>query len=481
MKIAAALTGMDAARTYTEVNSFTLGLAAEQQASPFEPDHFSTRFRSLINTPSLQPVSKPAHKQQSDPVDPTGDMELNRSQSGNEILRALTGEIIGRPIRITATDNKKEPDLNPTPMQATVTSRLIHYEREEVYFSSSGMVATEDGREISFSLDISMQRSSIETLELSAQNDALAQYLLDPLILSFTGGPPAFSATSFLFDLDCDGREDEIAGLQPGCGFLAFDKNEDGIINNGMELFGPESGNGFTDLSAFDTDSNLWIDENDQIFDSLSIWRPDEQGVDSLQSLKEAGVGAISLSNVGTLFTLQGSDNAILGQVTANGIFLTEKGEVRSLQEVDLAIGDPEQEVEKEGSSALEVLHEAMFSLRILIAMQKMRARLDTAGVRLEKLFKQAPFTAEQLHPHSQSPQPIQMEPAIDESMGTGTATEEISGLEPVDRQPEGIARLRATMEIFNQPDTLFQPMLSLSEMEDYAWSGRFRKRQNPL
>jgi len=324
-----------------------------------------------------------------------------------------------------------------------------------------------------------MQRSSIETLELSVRNDALAQYLLDPLILSFTGGPPAFSDTSFLFDLDCDGREDKIAALQPGCGFLAFDKNEDGIINNGFELFGPQSGNGFIDLSAFDTDSNLWIDENDPIFDSLSVWRPDAQGVDSLQSLKEAGVGAISLANLGTLFNLQSSNNELIGQVTANGIFLTEKGEVRSLQEVDLAIGDPEQEVEKDASPVLEVLHEAMFSLRILIALQRMRSRLDRAGDRLKKLFEQHPFTAEQHHTHSLFQPPVKGEAAVDQSM-VATA-EEVTDWELDNRQPGIVSRLRPTPGMLNQPDTLFQPMLSLAEMENVVWSGRFRKRENPL
>ena len=455
MKIAAALTGMDAARTYTEVNSFTLGLTAEQQASPFEPDPFSTRFRSLINTPPLQPVTKPAQKRQSTAVDPAGDMEHNSSQPGNEVLQALTGEIVGRPVRITTTDTSEKPDPNPPPMQATLTSRLIHYEKEEVYFSSSGFVATEDGREISFSLDLSMQRTRTETLELSVHNDQLTHYLLDPLVLSFTGGPPAFADTSFLFDLDCDGREDEIAGLQAGCGFLAFDENKDGIINNGRELFGPWSGNGFTDLSVFDADSNLWIDENDPIFDSLSVWRPDEQGVNSLQSLKEAGVGAISLSNVGTLFNLQSSDNELIGQVTASGIFLTEEGEVRSLQDVDLAIDDQGQEVEKDGSSALEVLHEAMFSLRILIAMQQMRARLDRARDRRKNLFEQYPLTSGQLHPHLLFRQPVRMKTILDRSMAA--AAEVISGREPVDGQPEVVSRVRSTMDVPIRPDTLFQ------------------------
>ncbi len=36
-----------------------------------------------------------------------------------------------------------------------------------------------------------------------------------------------------------------IAFATGNSGFLAFDKNADGMINDGSELFGPESGNGF--------------------------------------------------------------------------------------------------------------------------------------------------------------------------------------------------------------------------------------------
>ena len=36
--------------------------------------------------------------------------------------------------------------------------------------------------------------------------------------------------------------------MEDGSRFLALDKNNDGIINNGSELFGTESGNGFIDL-----------------------------------------------------------------------------------------------------------------------------------------------------------------------------------------------------------------------------------------
>ncbi len=74
------------------------------------------------------------------------------------------------------------------------------------------------------------------------------------------------------FDLDGNGKIEEIYFPAKGSGFLAIDLNEDGIINNGFELFGPATANGFEELAKYDEDSNRWIDESNSIFLKLKIW-----------------------------------------------------------------------------------------------------------------------------------------------------------------------------------------------------------------
>ena len=90
---------------------------------------------------------------------------------------------------------------------------------------------------------------------------------------------PELSDQTFYFDLDADGEEEEISMLK-GSGYLALDKNEDGIINDGSELFGTGNGDGFADLARYDEDGNGWIDENDSIWSKLKIWCKDENGND---------------------------------------------------------------------------------------------------------------------------------------------------------------------------------------------------------
>ena len=73
----------------------------------------------------------------------------------------------------------------------------------------------------------------------------MADALFDPLIVNIGSDTADVCDQTFKFDLDADGTEDEISMLGKGSGFLALDKNGDGKINDGSELFGTKSGDGF--------------------------------------------------------------------------------------------------------------------------------------------------------------------------------------------------------------------------------------------
>ncbi len=211
-------------------------------------------------------------------------------------------------------------------------------EREETSFSSMGKVRCADGREISFRLDMYMGRSFSQYIEERTQQTLSPVALLcDPLVINLDGGIAGVSDTKMRFDLDADGETDEISRLDTGSGYLALDKNGDGRVNDGSELFGTKSGDGFSDLAAYDTDGNGWIDEADPVFDRLKIWITDENGKEKLYSLKDKGVGAIYLGNADTSFDLRSADNEMNGRIRKSGVFLYENGGVGSVQHLDLA------------------------------------------------------------------------------------------------------------------------------------------------
>ena len=121
-------------------------------------------------------------------------------------------------------------------------------------------------------------------------------------------------------------------------GFLAYDRNGDGVINDGSELFGARSGDGFGELSEFDQDGNRWIDENDDIYRNLRIWMVNSDGDPQLFALGEVGVGAIYLNHHDTPFTVKDEENTTLGKVRESGVFLHENGTAGIIQKIDLAV-----------------------------------------------------------------------------------------------------------------------------------------------
>jgi hypothetical protein len=157
-------------------------------------------------------------------------------------------------------------------------------------------------------------------------------------VLNFDGAAAQLSDQRFSFDLNGSGKQDSLALLAGGSGYLAIDRNGNGKIDSGRELFGPATNSGFGELSALDSDHNGWIDENDTAFKALRIWTPDAKGSGTLETLAQRNVGAIALGSVRSPFDLRGNGNSNLGAIAASGLFLKEDGSVGSVQEINLTI-----------------------------------------------------------------------------------------------------------------------------------------------
>lgn len=221
---------------------------------------------------------------------------------------------------------KKTSELTLT--TARVEARHTVREEEKLDIAMKGYIKTES-QSIALNLNVSLSRSFVTTQRIRADD------FIDPLVINLRGEIPQLSNTNFWFDIDSDGTADQISQLQEGSGYLALDTNENGFIDDGSELFGTKSGNGFADLARFDLDNNSWIDENDAIFNKLRIWNR-ENGQNRLVSLGEAGVGALYLGQTHSPFLMKNSDNETLGRLRSSGLCLTEEGGVGTLVQMDL-------------------------------------------------------------------------------------------------------------------------------------------------
>jgi hypothetical protein len=203
-------------------------------------------------------------------------------------------------------------------------------EYESTSLAMSGTFTTEDGRAFAFNLDYKLEREYVRTTDISIRaGDAVVK---DPLILD-VGGVGGFAAGSSSFDLDRDGQADALRHLTNGSKYLAADFNRNGRIDDGGELFGPTSGNGFADLAAHDDDGNGFIDQGDAIWELLRLWTGDEAKPALLAQWK---IAAIGLTSIEAPFSYKDANNDLIGENRRAGVYLTDDGKAGVAKQVDL-------------------------------------------------------------------------------------------------------------------------------------------------
>ena len=277
---------------------------------------------------------------------PTDKRLREQLQSFNDWQKKIFGDCGADEVKFSL-NGTQQKTLNLSSMESVSRTQVwqritatsgTRMEYENTSFKSTGQVQTSDGRSLTFNVELTLGRSLVQKID-TLKDETYTRILTDPLVINMDTNATSISDQKFKFDIDSDGDEDEISFTGKGSGFLALDKNEDGKINDGSELFGTKSGDGFKDLSEYDDDKNGWIDENDVIFNKLKVWTKDEEGNDKLLNLKEADVGAIYLGNLDTEFSFKdgmGNTDAVLRKT---GIYLKEStGAAGTVAHVDLAL-----------------------------------------------------------------------------------------------------------------------------------------------
>lgn len=257
------------------------------------------------------------------------DITIDLPKVGGSDSAAPTASATQAPASATAPTTLANGEPNRT-IQVSEAS----YEQEQLAFVANGQVTTADGREIKFDLGFALNYQKLQLSERLTSSAALK----DPLVLNLEGLVPGFSSARFEFDLDADGSRESLTQLANNSAFLALDRNGNGQIDDGNELFGARSGNGFAELAALDEDGNGILDEADSGFASLRLYRSDT----ALLTLGDQKIGAIFLNAAATPFMHLGGDQGTQGESPAvlrqTGIYLTEDGKAGTLQQIDLRV-----------------------------------------------------------------------------------------------------------------------------------------------
>ncbi len=157
---------------------------------------------------------------------------------------------------------------------------------------------------------------------------------MDPLAFDlggFHGIDTTGKNNGVLFDHNADGVKNGTGWVREYDAWLALDKDGNGTIDNGRELFGDNTiksngeraQNGFDALADWDVNEDGVIDAQDEIFTELRLWRDANQdGIsqsEELLTLSDLNIASINLQNKKENINLDGTGNV---QTLAANLFI---------------------------------------------------------------------------------------------------------------------------------------------------------------
>lgn len=206
---------------------------------------------------------------------------------------------------------------------------------------------------------------------------------VDPLILDLDGDgieTTDVQLSNTYFDLDSNGLAEKTGWVEADDGILTLDRNSDGIVNDGGELFGDRTllnngsfaTSGFQALAEFDSNADSVIDASDSAYGQLRVWQDaNGDGISTsseLKTLNQLGVTSISLNSTltntsdgkGNIQVRLGSYNTVSGP-QAVGEYLFQRDPANS---IDRTLTSIPAEIEAlpniEGAGNVQSLHTAM-------------------------------------------------------------------------------------------------------------------------
>ncbi|MBK7000755.1 MAG: hypothetical protein IPH35_12550 [Rhodoferax sp.] len=190
----------------------------------------------------------------------------------------------------------------------------------------------------------------------SAQSAAMGTHILDyisPIALDLNGdGIKTIGVTAGVsFDLLGSGSKVQTGWVAGGDGFLVMDRNHDGAINDGAELFGQgttlangqKAANGYLALSEIDSNADGVINASDAKFADLMVWvDSDSNAVSQSGELHSLGSLGITQLDLNAATSTEVNNGNLIGLVSN---FTTTDGAVHEMADVWFATDKSASEV----------------------------------------------------------------------------------------------------------------------------------------
>lgn len=176
-------------------------------------------------------------------------------------------------------------------------------------------------------------------------------HIVDPMILDLDGdGIETMTAGQYqgaLFDHNKDGIRTATGWVKPDDGLLVLDRNGDGIINNGGELFGDSTlladgsraAHGYAALVELDSNGDGKVDAADEKFADLRVWRDlNSDGISTaseLFTLEELGIASLDTAYKNIHTGLAGGNTLV-----QQGSFIKADGSSGQMGDVNFVVNN---------------------------------------------------------------------------------------------------------------------------------------------
>jgi hypothetical protein len=213
-------------------------------------------------------------------------------------------------LQIIALTTTQAAALTTTMVGALTTSQIAALETSDLRQLSTANIAALTTTQISALTADQVCALSTTQLRALSTTQLGSMSLRSPIVLDLNGnGISTLSVQNGTkFDLSADGSSVQTGWVAPSDGLLVLDRNQDGIINDGSELFGTSTTlqnglkaiDGYQALSELDSNQDGVINSQDTAFSKLGVWidsNSDAQTDDGeLKSLSDLDIVQLNLN-----------------------------------------------------------------------------------------------------------------------------------------------------------------------------------------
>jgi len=253
---------------------------------------------------------------------------LNQARGGTTSdVEPATAEVsAGSPVAVAA---------ESAAMVGSSTSGTISAGRQSQALTTEEMSASL-ARRNSYELNLKFRQNTSVEERIGISLEELGIKKVDPLVLDLDGKGIQLTEAGkgAIFDVTADGKLDSTAWVKGNTALLTYDRNGNGVIDNGSELFGDQNGaaDGFEELGKYDTNGDRKITILDPIFKALKLYRDlngdGKMSKNEFSTLSELGIKALNLNFMRASADINGNS------LILNGSFEREDGSTGQLADV---------------------------------------------------------------------------------------------------------------------------------------------------